>query len=70
MNSSERMIAALNLATPDQVPIAPWAEAPICTYLKSSLREVLIDGERMAEVQTLGYRTFKYDWISIGMGLA
>jgi uroporphyrinogen decarboxylase len=64
------MIAALNLATPDQVPIAPWAEAPICTYLKSSLREVLVDGQRMAEIQTLGYRTFKYDWISIGMGLA
>ncbi len=70
MNSSERMRAALNLTIPDSVPIAPWAEAPICTYLKSSLREVLVDGERMAEVQTLAYKRFKYDWIAIGMGLA
>lgn len=70
MNSSERMVAALNLKIPDRVPIAPWAEAPICTYLGVSLREVLIQGERMAEVQSQAYQRFQYDWISIGMGLA
>jgi uroporphyrinogen decarboxylase len=70
MNSSERMIAALNLTVPDRVPIAPWAEAPICTYLGASLKDVLIRGDRMAEVQSAAYRTFRYDWISIGMGLA
>jgi len=70
MNPAERMVAALNLSTPDRVPIAPWSEAPICTYLGVSLKEVLIHGERMAQVQTDAYRRFKYDWISIGMGLA
>ena len=70
MNSSERMVAAFNLKIPDRVPIAPWAEAPICTYLGVSLREVLIQGDRMAEVQSQAYQRFQYDWISIGMGLA
>lgn len=70
MNSYERIVAALNLDTPDRVPIAPWAEAPVCKYLGVPLKDGLVHGESMANVQMEAYNRFQYDMISIGHGLA
>ena len=70
MNSFERIVAALNLDTPDRVPIAPWAEAPVCKYLGVQLKNGLVHGESMANIQSEAYTRFQYDVISIGHGLA
>jgi uroporphyrinogen decarboxylase len=69
MNATERMNAAINLQPVDQIPNAPFYEAPICRYFGSSFRSALLEDRAMADAHLAALEEYKFDWIMVGMGL-
>jgi uroporphyrinogen decarboxylase len=69
MNSIERMEAAINLNPVDQIPNAPFYEAPICEYFGPSVRAGLMDSHSMVDVHLKALDHFQFDWAILGMNL-
>ena len=63
MNSLERVAAVLEHRLPDRVPVALHNFLMACRMAQADLREVLRNGEALAEAQLLAWREFGHDVI-------
>ncbi len=70
MTKLERTLSALNMNTPDRVPVSPLAHYYNAALINKTIREFATDGEIMAAASLAAVERFGWDFITLGCDVA